>query len=190
VAAVNTYVYGQDVTDRLTTTDWIKHGLRTLAGQGENALKVGALAAGLNVSRGSFYWHFKDIDDYRQALLREWQQRAGDQVIRDIDATITGPARLTALMRLAFEEDRSLDRAIRSWAGVDASAEAAVASVDVQRVAYIAKLLTESGIDSRKAMPRAEFIYWAYIGQPAVMHQAHTAITEADIDDLGALFTR
>jgi AcrR family transcriptional regulator len=189
VAAVNTYVYGEVVKDRLTITDWIKHGLRTLAGQGENALKVGALAAGLNVSRGSFYWHFKDIDDYRQALLREWQQRAGDQVIRDIDATITGPARLTALMRLAFEEDRSLDRAIRSWANTDSSAAEVVASVDVQRVAYIAKLLTESGVERRKAMPRAEFIYWAYIGQSAVMHQAHTAITETDIDDLSALFT-
>lgn len=190
VAVVNTYVYGLRVKDRLTITDWIKHGLRTLAGQGESALKVGALAAGLNVSRGSFYWHFKDIDDYRQTLLREWGLRAGEQVIRDIDATITGPARLTALMRLAFEEDRSLDRAIRSWATADPTAAAVVASVDVQRVAYIAKLLTESGVDVRKAMPRAEFIYWAYIGQPAAMHQAQPAITEADIDDLSALFTR
>ncbi len=190
VAIVNTYVYGRGVTDRLTTTDWIKHGLRTLAGHGENALKVGALAAGLNVSRGSFYWHFKDIEDYRQALLREWRERAGAQVIRDIDTTITGPARLTALMRLGFEEDRRLDRAIRSWATSDPSAAAAVASVDLQRVAYIAKLLTESGVVGRRAMPRAEFIYWAYIGQSAVMHEAATAITEADIDDLSALFTR
>ena len=176
--------------DRLTITDWIKHGLRTLAGQGENALKVGALATGLNVSRGSFYWHFKDIDEFRQALLREWRERAGDQVIQEIDTTITGPARLTALMRLGFEEDRRLDRAIRSWANTDPAAAAAVASVDVQRVAYIAKLLAESGVERRKAMPRAEFIYWAYIGQSAVMHQAHTAITESDIDDLSALFTR
>ena len=190
VAIVNTYVYGRDVKDRLTITDWIKHGLRTLAAEGENALKVGALAAGLNVSRGSFYWHFKDIEDFRQALLREWRQRAGDQVIRQIDTTITGPARLTALMRLGFEEDRRLDRAIRSWATTDPSAAAVVASVDLQRVAYIAKLLAESGVESRKALPRAEFIYWAYIGQSAVMHQAQTAITEADVDDLSALFTR
>lgn len=190
VAAVNTYVYGGGVKDRLTITDWIKHGLRTLAGQGEQALKVGALAAGLDVSRGSFYWHFKDIEDYRQALLREWRERVGDRVIRDIDTTLTGPARLTALMRLGFEEDRRLDRAIRSWATTDPSAAAVVASVDLQRVAYIAKLLTESGVESRKALPRAEFIYWAYIGQSAVMHQAQTAITEADVDDLGALFTR
>ena len=183
-------MYGEAVKDRLTITDWIKHGLRTLAGQGENALKVGALAAGLNVSRGSFYWHFKDIEDYRQALLLEWRQRAGDQVIRDIDTTTTGPERLTALMRRGFEEDRRLDRAIRSWATTDPSAASVVAAVDLQRVAYIAKLLGESGVNGKKAMPRAEFMYWAYIGQSAVMHRADIAMTEADVDDLSALFTR
>ncbi len=176
--------------DRLSRHDWIAHGLRTLARQGANALKVGALAAGLNVSRGSFYWHFNDLADFQAQLLRTWEERAADQVIRDIDAAIVGPARLTYLMKLAFNEDRSLDRAVRSWGSDDAAAEAVVAAVDTRRVAYIAKLLLESGVETRKALPRAEFIYWAYIGQSSVMSVKHTAITELDIDDLSALFTR
>ncbi len=178
------------VTERLTKSDWIKHGLRTLTRQGEAALKVGALAAGLNVSRGSFYWHFKDIADYRAQLLQAWQERATEQVIRDIDASIVGPARLTHLMKLAFREDRFLDRAIRSWAAIADDAASAVADVDKRRIAYIANILVESGIGQKLALPRAEFIYWAYIGQPVVMDPAHTAITETDIDDLSTLFTR
>lgn len=192
---VNTLVYGRAMEDpltkdRLTRSAWLDHGLRILARQGADALKVGALAAGLNVSRGSFYWHFKDISDFRRQLLKRWQERTTDQVIEGIDASIAGTARLTHLMKLAFNEDRSLDRSIRAMASTDAGIARMVASVDARRIAYMAKLLVEAGLESPRALPRAEFLYWAYIGQSAVMDPRHSAITERDIDDLGALFTR
>ncbi len=176
--------------DRLTREQWIAHGLRTLARQGAAALKTGMLAEGLQVSRGSFYWHFESIADFRTQLLATWQERATDGVVREIDSSITGPARLTYLMKLAFKEDRSLDRAFRSWAATDADAAKVVSTVDAKRVAYIAKLLRESGVDAKASMPRAEFIYWAYIGQSSVMNSAHGTITEADLGDLSGLFTR
>lgn len=176
--------------DRLTKAEWIVHGLRTLARQGEGALKTGMLATGLNVSRGSFYWHFESIADFRAQLLSTWQERATDGVVREIDSSIVGPARLTNLMRLAFKEDRSLDRAFRSWAASDADAAKVVATVDARRVAYIAKLLRETGVEDRVSVHRAEFIYWAYIGQSSVMSSAHGTITEADLGDLSSLFSR
>lgn len=176
--------------DRLTREQWIAHGLRTLAREGEGALKTGMLAEGLQVSRGSFYWHFESIAAFRSQLLATWRERATDDVIREIDSSIVGPARLTYLMKLAFDEDRSLDRAFRAWAANDSEAAAVVATVDARRVAYIAKLLRESGVDRQRSMPRAEFIYWAYIGQSSVMNVTHGTITESDLNDLSGLFTR
>jgi AcrR family transcriptional regulator len=176
--------------DRLTRSAWLDHGLRILARQGADALKVGALATGLNVSRGSFYWHFKDISEFRLQLLQRWQERTTDQVIEGIDASVAGAARLTHLMKLAFNEDRSLDRAIRAMASTNDDVAKMVASVDARRVGYMAKWLIEAGVESQRAQPRAEFLYWAYIGQSAVMDPRHSAITELDVDDLSALFTR
>lgn len=176
--------------DRLTREQWIAHGLRTLARQGAAGLKTGMLAKGLQVSRGSFYWHFESIADFRAHLLATWQERATDGVIREIDSSITGPARLTHLMKLAFNEDRSLDRAFRSWSASNPDAAKAVSTVDARRVAYIAKLLRESGVDAQASLPRAEFIYWAYIGQSSVMNSAHGTITEADLGDLSGLFSK
>ena len=192
---VNTHVYGrameeQLTKDRLTRSAWLDHGLRILARQGAHALKVGALAAGLDVSRGSFYWHFKDINDFTVQLLQRWQERTTDQVLQETDSAMVGAARLTHLMKLAFNEDRSLDRSIRAMASTSAEVARMVAAVDARRIAYMAKVLVESGVDSVRALPRAEFLYWAYIGQSAVMDPRHSAITETDVDDLGALFTR
>jgi AcrR family transcriptional regulator len=174
--------------DRLTKSDWIDRGLRTLASDGPNALKVGPMAAALEVSRGSFYWHFRDIADFRSQVLRSWQERMTDQVIKDLESAKAEPDRLKHLMRRAFVEQPRLDRAIRAWAAEDRDVATTVASVDARRVAYIAKLLVAAGVDSRRASSRAAFMYWAYLGQAIVMHPRHASIPVSALDDISGLF--
>jgi AcrR family transcriptional regulator len=176
--------------DRLTRSDWIEQGLRTLASDGAYALKVGPMATKLKVSRGSFYWHFRDIADFRSQVLRSWQERTTEQVIRDLEAAKSKPGRLKHLMRRAFVTKRGLDRAIRSWAAEDKNAAAIVASVDARRVAYIAKMLVEAGVESRRALPRAAFMYWAFLGQPIVMDARHASIAASALDDISELFEK
>ena len=190
LAGVNTLVYGATMSDRLTKDDWLTHGLRTLAKDGANALKVGPMATKLKVSRGSFYWHFRDIADFRAQLLRSWQERSTEQVIRDLDTRKAEPDRLRQFMKRAFAARRDLDRAVRSWAAEDEEAARIVASVDARRVAYIAKMLVGAGVESRQALGRAAFLYWAYLGQPIVMDPRHSSIAESAIDDIGELFER
>jgi AcrR family transcriptional regulator len=132
--------------DRLTKSDWIDQGLRTLTAEGANALKVGAMAAKLDVSRGSFYWHFRDIADFRAQVLSSWEEHATEQVIDRLEAAQGEPDRLKQLMRRAFVSKRRLDRAIRAWAAEDAGVAKVVAAVDARRIAYIAKMLAAAGV--------------------------------------------
>jgi AcrR family transcriptional regulator len=190
MAAVNTLVYGRSMTDRLAKSDWISHGLSTLAKDGVNALKVGPMADGLKVSRGSFYWHFRDIADFRTQLLQAWQEEATERVIRDLEVRKGQPDRLKQLMRRAFASSRRLERAIRSWAAQDRAAAAVVSSVDARRVAYIAGMLAAAGVAGQKAQRRAVFLYWAYLGQPLVMDPRHASIAPAALDDITDLFEK
>ena len=193
VAPVNTPVYGWAVTnnarddDRLTRSDWIDQGLRTLASGGAGALKVGPMAEKLKVSRGSFYWHFADIAAFKAALLQSWQERMTDQVIRDV-AGKDGPDRLKFLLQRGFAAKSRLDRAIRTWATEDKGVAALVAAVDAERIDYIAKLLVAAGVARKRALARATFLYWAYLGQAIVMDPRHAAIPAPALDDIGALF--
>jgi len=175
------------MTDRLTKSDWIRHGLRTLARDGANALKVGPMSTTLGVSRGSFYWHFRDIADFRAQLLQSWQESSTDRVIQDLDARPGDPERLKQLMRRALSGTRSLDRAIRSWAAEDADVAGIVASVDRRRGARIAKLLPEAGVARDRAFHRAAFLYWAYLGQAVVMDPRHASMPGAALDDIADL---
>lgn len=176
------------MTDRLSKSDWIDHGLRVLAAHGPRALKVGPMAARLKVSRGSFYWHFRDIGDFCDALLRAWQERLTDRVIRDLDARQGERGLLGRLLRAALSSERRLDRAMRSWAAEDRGVAAAVAAVDSRRVAGIAKLLADAGVERERARQRAAFLYWAFLGQVAVMEPRVATLPAAALDDIAALF--
>jgi AcrR family transcriptional regulator len=176
------------MNDRLTKSGWIRHGLRTLAKHGPNALKVGPMSTKLKVSRGSFYWHFRDVADFRSQLLQSWQESSTDQVIQDLDARKGEPDRLKHLLRRALGGTLNLDRAIRSWAAEDEDVARIVASVDRRRVAGIAKLLAEAGVETERALHRAAFLYWAYLGQAIVMDPRHSSISAVALDDISDLF--
>jgi AcrR family transcriptional regulator len=176
------------MTERLTKADWIRQGLRTLAKDGSNALKVESMATQLNVSRGSFYWHFRDMAAFRSQLLQSWREVSTDQVIRDLDARDGDPERLKRLLRRALRGPRMLDRAMRSWAGEDEEVANVVASVDARRVERIAGLLIDAGVSSERAEHRAAFLYWAYLGQAIVMDPRHSSISDWALDEISDLF--
>ena len=72
----------------------------------------------------------------------------------------------------------------------DAAVAKVVASVDARRVAYIASLLVAAGVEKRKALDRAAFLYWAYLGQAIVMDSRHASIAAAGLDEIVGLFEK
>ena len=59
---------------------WIKASLAILAEKGLDGIRVEVLAKRLKVTKGSFYWHFKDRRDLLDAVLKTWK----DGCIKDI----------------------------------------------------------------------------------------------------------
>ena len=117
-------------------------------------------------------------------------ERATEEVIRDLEAAKAEPDRLRRLMRRAFVAKRSLERAIRSWAAEDKDVAATVTTVDTLRVAYIAQMLVAAGVHRRRALPRAAFMYWAYLGQSIVMDPRHASISVSALDEISDLFEK
>jgi hypothetical protein len=55
-------------------------------------------------------------------------------------------------------------------------------------VAGLAKLLAEAGVEGERALHRAAFLYWAYLGQAVVMNPRHSSISAVALDDIIDLF--
>jgi AcrR family transcriptional regulator len=145
------------------------------------------MATKLKVSRGSFYWHFRDMADFRSQVLRSWEETSTDQVIKDLNARQGEPGRLRQLLQQGIKGRRRLDRAIRAWATEDEVVADVVASVDTKRIGGIARLLVEAGVERKQAVHRATFVYWAYLGQAAVMDANHSSLTAPAFADIARL---
>ena len=165
IAAVNTVPYGE-MSMRLSRQEWIDAGLKAMARDGVDAVRVERLAAALKVTKGSFYWHFKDRNALLEALLEAWQSRATTAIIDTVEAK-GGDARnkLANLFTIVSVIDGQLDRAIRNWAAQDGSAASALQAVDRRRLDYLVSLFTGVGFGAAEALARARLVYHALIGQ-------------------------
>lgn len=149
---------------RLSAQDWIAFGLSTLAREGFAALKADALARKRGVSRGSFYWHFADLDDFHARVIEAWKQVATEAIIADIERHAATEARLDALLRHAFGSGAALEVRMRAWAEHNRAAARALADIDRRRRGYIERMLIAAGITPAAAATRTQVLYWAYLG--------------------------
>ena len=70
----------------LSRNDWLKAARMALLTGGVEAVRVEKLARNLRVTKGSFYWHFKDREELLDLLLREWEE----ELLKDIIPRLNG----------------------------------------------------------------------------------------------------
>lgn len=154
------------VTERLGKEAWIDRGLGVLRADGIEAVRVEPVAKALGVTKGSFYWHFRDRAHWLDDILAAWEERATSHVIAVIERESATPdGRLRALVMRTFGRDDGLDRAIRAWATHDTRAHALLAGVDRRRLDYLVAQFVAVGVGAIDAEARARMLCAALIGE-------------------------
>lgn len=164
---------------RLTVEDWIEAGFRLIAEEGLRAVKIDSLCARLGVTKGSFYWHFSDIQGYLDALAAAWSddQRRSRAALEGLRGLAPGE-RLTAMMReLTSPRQWMLERAIREWARWDPKVAAEVRAADRAVFREVRRAFLDAGFPAREAAVRARASFAAGIG---FIHLADAAPGAAD----------
>ncbi|MDJ0593739.1 MAG: TetR/AcrR family transcriptional regulator [Pleurocapsa sp. MO_226.B13] len=150
---------------RLTREDWLETGLQLLSDCGEQALTIERLCQATSRTKGSFYHHFKDRDDFVNSLLEYWQSKYTDQIIIAVERLKDPIAQRRELDRLAANVDNQLERVIRNWSGVDERVRQTIRQVDDKRIKYLTNLIGKlAQIDSTKASELAIVEYAAFLG--------------------------
>ncbi len=151
---------------RLSAEDWILAGFRSLVEQGPGALKAEPLARKLGTTKGSFYWHFKDVADFHARLLSYWEEKAFLAVTEVVTREASPVARMEALIVQASEGDpkhggHAAEPALRAWAASAPQVAEAVHRVDEQRLAFLRQTLAALDLTNPDF---ARLLYGAYIG--------------------------
>ena len=149
----------------LTKTDWIDAGWVLMANKGVAAVKVEVLARQLEVSKGSFYWHFKNRQELLEGILQRWENETL-WLIEESQQAATPKERLIKLFALAEGMSNRPDpeTAIFIWANQEPAVQERVRIIETKRVNYLDRLLQDYGFNEAEARHKAEIGYFAFMG--------------------------
>ena len=145
------------IAQRLSREDWLENALTVLSRIGLAGLRIQGLSAALGVSRGSFYWHFEDRDDFVRSLLEYWYEEytAGAPATAERDGG-SPEERLLRIMLLVHDQDLTRhDLTVRSLATLDSQFSRTVRKADRFRLDYIESLFVEMGFTDDQLQIRA-----------------------------------
>ncbi|MBN8712953.1 MAG: TetR/AcrR family transcriptional regulator [Xanthomonadales bacterium] len=150
---------------RLSAKDWELAALEGIAEQGIRALAVETLARKLGVTKGSFYWHFRNREALLIAALERWERDGAAEIIVPIERIADPRQRLPALFRrVAHQLLTHRVYAALLKAMDDPHVVAVMARASQRRMQFLTTIYREAGLDPPEALNRARLTYAAYVG--------------------------
>lgn len=151
-------------SERLDREAWVRAGLRALERDGVAAVSAVALSKALDVTRGSFYWHFDSRDELLEAVLASWEQEHSDAVLDQLAAVEDPRERLRLLLDAAASKPPSLFVRLLEAQGAEPAVAAVLARSRERRIAFVACAYREAGLPPAVARRRALALYALYVG--------------------------
>lgn len=158
---------------RTPRSAWIEAALEALAAGGPETIRIEALATRLGVSKGGFYWHFKDRAALLEEMLDVWEQSVVGDVIAQVESEPgESRAKLQHLFDLASTASPNLlpvELALRDWARRDDEVAARLHRVDNQRMDYMRSLFGPICVDADDVEARSILAFSLFIGSNFIL---------------------
>jgi AcrR family transcriptional regulator len=137
-----------DSRARLSKNHWLDLALDILVKEGEAELKIDKLCNRLNVTKGSFYAHFKDRANFETEIVNRWIETFTTSWIAKLNELKSGPPekRLLALMKMSHTIGRhNNDITFHVWAMHNPRVANGVRKADSQRFEYVKEIFYDLG---------------------------------------------
>ena len=156
----------KSVIDRQSKDSWLNAALKALVSGGIDKVRVESLAKNLGVTKGSFYWHFKDREQFLDELLNFWAEQSTQAVIANPNYPAESKARVKAVAEDIVRHDLGkMDPHIRSWTQYDKRRARVVAKIDKVRFEFLRDLFLAAGFSMSGSDLRAQSLYRYVLGE-------------------------
>ena len=171
-------------TPPLDREAWVRIALAAMAEHGVDSLRVETLAKRAGVTKGSFYWHFKDRRDLLDALLETWKRGRLADILKQTRAEPGQEMKAiyhTIDVYAAAKNRKGLqiETAVRHLARHDAAAAATVEEVDTTRLSCSKQLFLACGLDDKEATARSLLLYAYVFGQTMMRYERYAGDVDA-----------
>jgi AcrR family transcriptional regulator len=146
--------------NRASRADWLETALDAIYREGPQGLNIQAMARRLNISKTSFYWHFKDKADLVDALVDHWQHEQ-TEVITDNKLLLEMPPaqRLARAMELIDQHNLGgFDEALRNWGRTEPRVASALRETNKRRLEFASRIFKELGFSGDEVACRSALL--------------------------------
>lgn len=143
----------------LSRNDWVDAAWEMLGERGIDGVRVEPLARRLGVTKGSFYWHFKDREDLLESLLDRWfaDREKDARPVLEGDSETDPAERIWALFeRVIRRASRSQTVSLRLLSHFDPAVAERIAVEDERRLEFLKDQLVALGFAEDEALARGQ----------------------------------
>ncbi|MCH5584189.1 TetR/AcrR family transcriptional regulator [Shimazuella sp. AN120528] len=148
-----------------TKLSWLHEGFAVLEEAGPEQLTIDELCRRLKLTKGSFYHHFKNRQDYIHSLMQLYEEDRTHGIIelsKEGESPRNKLDRLTELVTSLV--DSTIEMKIRAWASHDETIHSYQQRVDESRINYVKELCENVYKDRVDAELLAKIYYTLFIG--------------------------
>jgi AcrR family transcriptional regulator len=147
--------------------DWIAAGQTILIQEGIVALRLSRLTEMLKVSTGSFYHHFKDMDEFCTALADHFPTAQVQALLDQLSEMGDSPVERMRLLAAQSVKSKlfQLDAAMRVWAATDQRAAGAIVQSEHRVANFLRNEFIALGFDRQAATLRSRLLLSASIAR-------------------------
>ena len=152
---------------QLQRFDWLLKALDIFVAEGIDAVRITRLARDLGVTRGSFYWHFRNREDLIDTLVSYWKDKNTEAITESVSHAgdlADGIFRFFETCIDTARFDPRLDLALREWARRSAKVRTLVDREDEARIKELCDFFSRFGYAMPEALIRARVLYYSQIG--------------------------
>lgn len=154
---------------RHTREQWLALALDFLAKDGNAKLTIDRLVKALKVTKGSFYWHFRNRADFQKNVIAYWDEQFTQVVVDQLKTQDTPADQLWTVMETVMRFDLArYDVAIRAWAAQDTDIAVLVQNVERKRYQTVRDLFARIGFDGEDVEMRTRCFVNCLSLEPAI----------------------
>ncbi len=174
----HTITYGIANMKKVDKQQWFIIGLQILESGDFSKITIDNLCSILQITKGSFYHHFGNIDGYIIALMDYWLIQNTIQIIENADKLPSAKERMKLVGNAVINRSHKSEQVIRAWGFSNPIVKKHVQQVDDLRIDYSTKLRVLLGMSEEDAKNFSVLEYAIFVG----MQQLYFDMNENDLE--------
>lgn len=172
----------KEAKGKLTATDWLIAAEVAVSQGGFNEARVLPLSKALGVTRGSFYWHFKDHDEFIHLFIQRWemsQMYSMDLWYEELQDPLAAVERILDIVlsdQTFSRKTFKIELAIRNYGSRDKIISSSLEKVDDARRKKLLPILRKLTGSEASAQTLSYQIYLQTIGAQIILNSIDNPI--------------